>query len=195
MGITFVFFSCRYWDVSLPCVGSNYPIYSDNSSQTLLWLGCPIRRSPVKRLFAPNRGLSQLTTSFIAFKCQGIRRTPLITWLRPLWHNLQLRVFLLLNYFNNNTRVIIIEGSILIYLHINIGFNISIYIKILNNILIRMLVILIKTTKTNYFKKQKNLVELTGLEPATPSVQGRCSPSWATAPNKKFCSLTFSGSG
>ena len=40
-----------------------------------------------------------------------------------------------------------------------------------------MLVILIKTTKTNYFKKQKNLVELTGIEPATPSVQGRCSPS------------------
>ena len=50
-----------------------------------------------------------------------------------------------------------------------------------------MLVILIKTTKTNYFKKQKTkilkkqktkiLVELTGLEPATPSVQGRCSPS------------------
>ena len=41
-----------------------------------------------------------------------------------------------------------------------------------------MLVILIKTTKTNYFKKhKKNLVELTGLEPATPSVQGRCSPS------------------
>ena len=87
--ITVVFFSCRYWDVSLPCVGSNYPIYSDNSNQTLLWLGCPIRRSPVKRLFAPNRGLSQLTTSFIAFKCQGIRRTPLLTWLKPFnLHNL-----------------------------------------------------------------------------------------------------------
>ena len=26
-------------------------------------------------------------------------------------------------------------------------------------------------------KKTKNLVELTGIEPATPSVQGRCSPS------------------
>ena len=64
------------------------------------------------------------------------------------------------------------------YLHINIGSNINIYILTLNNILIRMLVILIKTTKTNYFKKhKKNLVELTGLEPATPSVQGRCSPS------------------
>ena len=41
------------------------------------------------------------------------------------------------------------------YLHINIGFNINIYTLTLNNILIRMLVILIKTTKTNYFKKQK----------------------------------------
>ena len=64
------------------------------------------------------------------------------------------------------------------YLHINIGSNINIYILTLNNILIRMLVILIKTTKTNYFKKhKKNLVELTGLEPATSSVQGRRSPN------------------
>ena len=30
------------------------------------------------RLFAPTRGLSQLTTSFIAFLCQGIHRVPLL---------------------------------------------------------------------------------------------------------------------
>ena len=34
--------------------------------------GCPIRRSPPQSLFAAKRGLSQLTTSFIASLCQGI---------------------------------------------------------------------------------------------------------------------------
>ena len=46
---------------------------------TLLETGFPIRKSPGLRLFAPTRGLSQLTTSFIAFLCQGIRHVPLVT--------------------------------------------------------------------------------------------------------------------
>ena len=46
---------------------------------TLLGTGFPIRRSPGLSLFATTRGLSQLTTSFIAFLCQGIRHVPLVT--------------------------------------------------------------------------------------------------------------------
>ena len=42
-------------------------------------MGCPIRKSPDLGLFAPPRSLSQLTTSFIAFSCQGIRRMLLVT--------------------------------------------------------------------------------------------------------------------
>ena len=42
-------------------------------------LGSPIRKSPDQSLFAAPRGLSQLTTSFIAVICQGIHRQPLIT--------------------------------------------------------------------------------------------------------------------
>ena len=42
--------------------------------------GCPIRRSADHRSFAPSRGLSQLVTSFIACKSQGIRHTPLPTF-------------------------------------------------------------------------------------------------------------------
>ncbi len=42
------------------------------------WMGCPIRRSPGQSLFAAHRGLSQLTTSFIAGLRQGIHRTPLV---------------------------------------------------------------------------------------------------------------------
>ena len=40
--------------------------------------GCPIRKSPALWLFAPPRSLSQLTTSFIVFSCQGIRRMPFV---------------------------------------------------------------------------------------------------------------------
>ena len=40
-------------------------------------------------------------------------------------------------------------------------------------------VFLLKLQKLTISKSKKNLilVELTGIEPATPSVQGRCSPS------------------
>ena len=41
-------------------------------------MGCPIRKSPDQRLFAPPRSLSQLITSFIASMCLGIPRTPLV---------------------------------------------------------------------------------------------------------------------
>ena len=43
-------------------------------------MGCPIRKSPGQWIFAPYRGLSQLITSFIACKSQGIHRTPFPTF-------------------------------------------------------------------------------------------------------------------
>ena len=42
--------------------------------------GCPIRKSPDQRSFAPTRSLSQLITSFIASESQGIRHAPLLTF-------------------------------------------------------------------------------------------------------------------
>ena len=44
-------------------------------------LGFPTQKSPDQSLFAAPRSLSQLSTSFIAYWCQGIHRTPLITFL------------------------------------------------------------------------------------------------------------------
>ena len=41
--------------------------------------GCPIRKSADHRPFAPTRGLSQLVTSFIAYRSLGIHRAPLVT--------------------------------------------------------------------------------------------------------------------
>jgi hypothetical protein len=46
---------------------------------TLRW-GYPIRKSTDQRLFAPTRGLSQLTTSFIASGCLGIPHALLFTF-------------------------------------------------------------------------------------------------------------------
>ena len=39
-------------------------------------VGSPIRKSTDQRMLAPHRSLSQLATSFIASKCQGIHRVP-----------------------------------------------------------------------------------------------------------------------
>ena len=44
-------------------------------------LGCPIRKSTDQFLFANPRGLSQLTTSFVASKSQGIPHTLFLTFL------------------------------------------------------------------------------------------------------------------
>ena len=42
--------------------------------------GCPIRTPPDQWLFAPTRGFSQLTASFIASLSQGIHRPPLTSF-------------------------------------------------------------------------------------------------------------------
>ena len=71
------------------------------------WPGCPIRKSPDKRLFAPTRSLSQLITSFFASESQGIHRTPLVTffylWLSVKVINLNIRVAGALYYSKKNT--------------------------------------------------------------------------------------------
>ena len=41
--------------------------------------GCPIRKSADRRPFAPTRGLSQLATSFVAYRSLGIHRAPSVT--------------------------------------------------------------------------------------------------------------------
>ena len=44
---------------------------------TIHWMvGCPIRKSMLRRVFAPGHGLSQLVTSFVASESQGILHVP-----------------------------------------------------------------------------------------------------------------------
>ena len=68
-GIIVIFSSCGYLDVSVPRV---CPLLRRVS--TSLWTGCPIRKSPDQRLFAPPRSLSQLITSFFASESQVLLR-------------------------------------------------------------------------------------------------------------------------
>ena len=70
-GITFVFFSSGYLDVSVLRVCLLFRIS--------FRMGCPIQKSTDQWLFAPPRSLSQLITSFFASESLGIRHTPLIT--------------------------------------------------------------------------------------------------------------------
>ena len=75
-GVTIVFFSYGYLDVSVPRVRlprllGGYPVNG---------MGCPIRVPPGQWLFAPPQGLSQLITPFFASESQGILRTPLVTF-------------------------------------------------------------------------------------------------------------------
>ncbi len=77
-GITFVFFSCGYLDVSVPRVRSMYLWIQYTVTEHYLCRVSPFGHPRIKaRLTAP-RGFSQFTASFIASLCLGIHRTPLV---------------------------------------------------------------------------------------------------------------------
>ena len=77
-GITFVFYSWGYLDVSVPPVRLAWLcIHHTILEHYLQWVS-PFGNPRVKACLAAHRGLSQLTTSFIAFLCLGIHRTPLV---------------------------------------------------------------------------------------------------------------------
>ena len=58
--------------------GSHGPMNSDHCTPILLGVGSPIRRSPDQSVLAAPRGLSQLTTSFVASCRQGIHLALLV---------------------------------------------------------------------------------------------------------------------
>ena len=73
-GNLFDFFSSTYLDVSVQWVG----FLADDMSSTCRVVSFGNLR--FERLFAPNRSLSQLSTSFIASESLGIHRAPLVTF-------------------------------------------------------------------------------------------------------------------
>src|SRR5690606_39974191 len=75
-GITFVFSSSGYLDVSVPRVRSALRPY-----HIFNMVGCPIRISTDRFVCADPRSFSQLITSFIASESLGIPHTPLFSLL------------------------------------------------------------------------------------------------------------------
>ena len=74
-GISIDFFSSGYLDVSvLQVVSLNLCIQFKVPHKVV---GFPIRKFTDQNLHTAPRNLSQYTTSFIGFQCQGIRHTPL----------------------------------------------------------------------------------------------------------------------
>ena len=69
----------------LRCFSSpRWPHRQNTVIATSRWLGCPIRRPRDQGSFAPPPRLSQLTTSFVASRSQGIRHAPFPTFLFTL---------------------------------------------------------------------------------------------------------------
>ena len=73
-GVSVDVLSCRYLDVSVPCVRL---LHLCIQCRIPLRVGFPIRKSSDQSLFATPRSLSQRTTSFIASQRLGIHRIPL----------------------------------------------------------------------------------------------------------------------
>ena len=92
-GVSVDVLSCRYLDVSVPCVRFLHLSIQCKIPCNNTWkperfvrtdpifqvskVGCPIRRSMDQSLFAAPHGLSQRITSFFACACQGIHQMPL----------------------------------------------------------------------------------------------------------------------
>jgi hypothetical protein len=72
----FLFLQVLRWFTSLSSLIPDYVFIGLYAGFT--GMGFPIRKSPDQSLFAATRSLSQLTTSFIAYFCQGIHHAPLV---------------------------------------------------------------------------------------------------------------------
>ena len=78
LGISLDFSSCRYLDVSIPCVRLHtLCIQAWIPEHDLRWVS-PFGNPRIKACLAAPRGLSQPATSFIASQYQGIHHTPLV---------------------------------------------------------------------------------------------------------------------
>jgi hypothetical protein len=79
-GIDVSFFSCRYLDVSVPCVRSTCPMRSGRSDGGLLRRVSAFRNLRINARLPAPRSFSQAAASFVASRCQDIHRTPLRVW-------------------------------------------------------------------------------------------------------------------
>ena len=141
---------------------------------TFSMLGCPIRKSPDRFLFADTRCLSQLITSFFASGSLGIPRVPLFTFfsLYPFAHiGMLMRCARPVPRRTRKTAHLPLS-SLVFFLPICQRTPVSLKHKAQSS----------KASRTNcpplYASRSnalRSLVENNGFEPLTPCVQGRCS--------------------
>ena len=86
--------------------------------------GFPIRKSAGRWIFAPNRSLSQLVTSFVGSQCQGILLVLFLAW--PLCLNL-LELFEIVCSLN------LLQLPIIIF-HISVSFDTSLLSQCISSI-------------------------------------------------------------
>ena len=133
--------------------------------------GFPIRTSTGCRLFAPNRGFSQLTASFFGSSRQGILPMLLFAWFSCfIWNDFALSVMICEDHHKRLFRM----WSFLLCLVFKVlWFSNSTSFS---------------GSMTCARFASRISMETTRFELVTPCLQGRCSPSWATPP------LNFPGS-
>ena len=142
-------------------------------------LGCPIRKSADQWSFAPTRGLSQLITSFIACKSQGIRHTPFPTLLSLV------RVFCLsfpptaggrrktvVSYTFSCTCEIVSKEIVLLRLSLAICKSCFSSFPTCQRSLFQFT---IHNSQFKIAEQELKKVENNGFEPLTPCLQSRCS--------------------
>ena len=154
--------------------------------------GFPIRKSTDRSLFAAPRSLSQLVTSFIGSWCQGIPLALLLAWpcrtafqLLSSIRIMQASVWLHCSFVTLNSYIKSPQKFVLCYLSVACSQFLACFTVQFSRCRFS---VLFQEQIEMFFAEHFNLsltlkmVEIIGIEPMTPCLQGRCSPSWAIPP-------------
>ena len=164
--------------------------------------GFPIRKSAGRSLFAAHRSLSQLITSFFGSWCQGIHLMLLFAWTFCIGLlTFAVRFFELLEFLRTYFRFAVKKLSlshrfsfVLCFADLSALHSSKLYLlpyfverpifsQYLSSISVRFYSFTFLRFSMNMVSTGiSGLVEMKGIEPLTPCLQGRCSPSWATPP-------------
>ena len=157
---------------------------------------CSIRKSMDQCPLTAPHSLSQLVASFFGSQCQGIPLALFVAWPCVLLGSQKLiscrdLLFEIVDFafwmFSHSSRFIcflFIQFSMYTELNL-VGFNSLSSTS--SNFLSPSFLSAASSTKWNlaevrFASRYRTLVEMNGIEPMTPCLQSRCSPSWATPP-------------
>ena len=142
---------------------------------------CSIRKSTYRCPLTAPRGLSQFVASFFGSQCQGIPLALFVAWPCVLLGSFKTRLLQRLALWNCRFRFKILVFE---YFRISSLYLLSLYsvFNVHRNKILTDLVLLSLTAVKLFRLISQALVEMNGIEPMTPCLQSRCSPSWATPP-------------